>query len=295
MDAAALERVYGAFQEFHSYFAPVFGRKESQEHSRHYLPGLLVQSQERRNAENLAETVPASPRALQRFLTESPWEDDGVIGRLPEYLGPRLEDPQAVWVLDGSDFPKQGVKSVGVSREYCGALGKIASCQAGVFLAHVGPRGRALVDQRLYLPQEWTSDVERCAAAGVPEARREYRSKTQLAREMLERARASGHLQAGWVAGDSAFGMSPTLREGVSAAGMHYVLDVRPDLTVWPLEPAWTNTPYPGVGRPRKPRLRREKRQTMSERSAGLPAEAWRVITVAAGSQGPRTYRYGAP
>ena len=75
---------------------------------------------------------------------------------------------------------------------------------------------------------------------------------------------------------------------------MHYVLDVRPDLTVWPLEPAWTNTPYPGVGRPRKPRLRREERQTMAQRSAALPAEAWREITVAAGGQGPRTYRYSA-
>ena len=77
---------------------------------------------------------------------------------------------------------------------------------------------------------------------------------------------------------------------------MRYVLDVRPDTTVWPLEPGWTtNTPYPGVGRPRKPRLRREERQTMAQRSAALPPEAWRVITVAAGSQGPRTYRYGAP
>ena len=119
-----------------------------------------------------------------------------MIGRLQEYLGSSLEDPLAVWVLDGSDFPKQGVKSVGVIRQYCGALGKIASCQAGAFLAHMGPRGRALVDQRLYLPQEWTSDVERCAAAGVPEARREYRSKTELAMDMLEQAWARGYLKA---------------------------------------------------------------------------------------------------
>ena len=137
MDAVALERVSEAFQDFHDYFAPDFGRREAREHSRHYLQALLVQSEERRNAENLSETVPASPRALQRFLAESPWDDDAVIDRLQEYLGSRLEDPQGVWVLDGSDFPKQGVKSVGVARQYCGALGKIASCQAGVFLAHV--------------------------------------------------------------------------------------------------------------------------------------------------------------
>ena len=120
MDAAELARVYEAFQDFHDYFGPAFGRKQPRELSRHYLQGLLVQSQERRNAENLSEVVAASPRALQRFLTESPWDDDLVIGRLQEYLGPRLEDPQGVWVLDGSDFPKQGVKSVGVARSAYG-------------------------------------------------------------------------------------------------------------------------------------------------------------------------------
>ena len=160
MDASALEGVYEGLQDFHAYFAPVFGRKQLRERGGQYLQGLLVQSGERRNAENLSEAVPASPRALQRFLTESPWDDDRVIGRLQEYLCPRLEHPEAVWVLDGSDFPKQGRKSVGVARQYCGALGKIANCQAGLFLAHVGPRGRVLVDKRLYLPEEWTGDVE---------------------------------------------------------------------------------------------------------------------------------------
>ena len=82
----------------------------------------------------------------------------------------------------------------------------------------------------------------------MPEARREYRSKTELALEMLEQARARGYLKAQWVAGDSAFGMSPTLREGVSTAGMHYVLDVRPDTTATPLGPAWTNPPDQGRG-----------------------------------------------
>ena len=253
-----------------------------------------MQSQERRNAENLAETVPASARALPRFLTASPWDDEGVIGRLQEYLGSQLEDPQAVWVLDGSDFPKQGLKSVGVIRQYCGALGKIANCQAGVFLAHVGPGGRVLVDQRLYLPKEWTGDAGRCQAAGVPEARREYRSKTALALEMLEGAQARGYLKAQWMAGDSAFGMSPTLREGISRAGMQYVLDVRPDTTVWPVEPTWINPSYQGMGRPRKPRLRREERQSMAERSAALPAAAWREITIAMDRHGPRIYRYSA-
>ena len=67
-------------------------------------------------------------------------------------------------MLDGSDFLKQGRKSVGVARQYCGRLGKVANCQAGMFLAYVSPLGRALVDKRLFLPESWTSDQERCAA-----------------------------------------------------------------------------------------------------------------------------------
>ena len=156
MDAAAFERVYGAFQDFHAYFAARFGRRETRDHSRHYLQALLVQSGERRNAENLSETVPVSARAMQRFLTESPWDDDTVIGRLQEYLS----HPEGVWVVDGSDLPKQGVKSVGVARQYCGRLGKVAT-EAGMFLAYVSPLGRALVDKGLYLPESWTSDLDR--------------------------------------------------------------------------------------------------------------------------------------
>ena len=294
MDAAVFEQVYGAFQDFHAYFAPLFGRREARDHSRHYLQALLVQSGERRNAENLSETVPASARVMQRFLAESPWDDDTVIGRLQEYLGPRIGHPEAVWVLDGSDFPKQGRKSVGVARQYCGRLGKVASCQAGMFLAYVSPLGRALVDKRLYLPESWTSDKDRCEAAGVPEERQGYRSKTELALEMLGRVLERGHLRAGWVAGDDAFGMSPSFREGLAAQGMWYVLDVPGGTTVWPLEPAWTSADYQGFGRPRKPKLVDGQRRTMEQRSEELPGDAWREITVAEGSQGPRSHMFSA-
>ena len=294
MDAVAFEQVYGAFLDFHAYSAPLFGRGETRDRRRHYLQALLVQSGERRNAENLSETVPASARAMQQFLTESPWDDDGVMYWLQEYLAPRLERPEAVWVLDGSDFPKQGSKSVGVARQYCGRLGKVANCQAGMFLAYVSPLGRALVDKRLYLPESWTSDQDRCVAAGVPEERRGYRSKTQLALEVLARSLERGHLRAGWVAGDDAFGMSPSFRDRLADLGMRYVQDVPAGLTVWPPEPARTSPAYQGRGAPCKPRLVGGQRRTIMERGAELPEDAWREITVAEGSQGPRRYRSSA-
>ena len=107
---------------------------------------------------------------MQRFLTAAPWDDDAVMGRLQECLASRLGHPEAVWVLDSSDFPKQGRKSAGVARQYCGRLGKVANCQAGMFLAYVSPLGRALVDKRLYLPESWTSDDARLLT--MPGARR---------------------------------------------------------------------------------------------------------------------------
>ena len=119
MDVAAFERVYESFREFHAFFAVAFGRKQWREHSKHYLQAL--QSQERRNAENLSETVPASARAMQRFLTEARWDDDSVIGRLQEYLGPKLAHSQGCGCSTAATFPR-GVKSVGVVRQYCGAL-----------------------------------------------------------------------------------------------------------------------------------------------------------------------------
>jgi SRSO17 transposase len=292
MELEEFERVYEAFCAFHAFFAPLFRRRECRERGRDYLQGLLVQAAERRNAENLAEVLPVSARVLQRFLTESRWDDDAVIARLQQYLGSRLSHPLAVWAVDGSSFPKQGTKSVGVTRQYCGALGKVANCQVGVFLAHVGPRGRALVDKRLYLPREWTDDPGRSEAAGVPKERQAYRSQTELALEMLLSARARGSLHAAWVTGDDAFGQSPGFRDGLDAAGFRYVLEVPGETPVWPKKPTWETPAYSGFGRPPKRRPVAEERQTVAERAGRLPTSRWREITVGQGAQGPRTYQF---
>ena len=126
MDATEFQRVYAAFEEFHSFFAPAFGRKQRRERGRNYLQALLVQSQERRNAENLSESVGVSARALQRFLTDSRWRERG--HRPPAGVLDTQAHPEAVWV-HGSDFPKQGRKLV------LRAPGE--NCQSGMFLAYV--------------------------------------------------------------------------------------------------------------------------------------------------------------
>ena len=297
MDQAEFDRVAASFAAFHEEFAPLFGRKEARQRSEQYVRGLLVQQTDRRNAENVAEMIAgATPRTLQRLLTEAPWPTEPVIDRLQAYVGARLTTPEGVFVIDESGFPKQGRKSVGVARQYCGTLGKVGNCQLGVFLSYVSARGHALVDKRLYLPPAWIDDPARCRAAGVPEEIG-YQSKAELGLAMLRQARAAGHLQGHWVAGDDAYGMVPTLREALAAEGWRYVLDV-PRTTPVFTQPAQTVVP-PWSGRgpvPTTPRLAPDAPapQTVQTVAARLAPTAWQELTVAEGAQGPRTYQFAA-
>ncbi len=286
-----------AFARFHQEFAPLFGRTEARGRSEQYLRGLLVQQTDRRNAENLAETVEgATPRSLQRFLTDSPWDEDPVLERVQGYVGQRLNHPDGVFVLDDTGFAKQGQKSVGVARQYSGTLGKVGNCQVGVFLAYVSPLGHALVDKALYLPKAWTADRDRCRAAGVPEAVG-YQTKAELGLGLLRRAQRAGHLQAQWVTGDAGYGEVPTLRAALDAEGWRYVLEVPSKTYVFsqPVQvavPAWS-----GHGRkPSQPQVVAGEPgpQSVAALAASLPTTAWQVLSVAEGAQGPRIHQFAA-
>lgn len=297
MNLEEFERVAASFAAFHQEFAPLFGRTEARERSEQYLRGLLVQQTDRRNAENLAETVEgATPRSLQRFLTESPWDDGAVINRLQRYVGQRLAQPDGVFVLDDTGFAKQGQKSVGVARQYSGTLGKVGNCQVGVFLAYVSARGHALVDKALYLPPAWTADRPRCRAAGVPEEV-DYQSKAELGLTLLRRARQAGYLTASWVTADSGYGEVPTLRDTLDAEDWRYVLEV-PSIT-----PVFTQAAQVAVpewsGRGRKPTQNQlvagePSPQSVQAVAASLASTEWHELTVAEGAQGPRIHQFAA-
>ena len=152
MDAASLERVHDSFQDFRAFFAAAFGHNQWREQCRNRLQALLVQAGERRNTENLSESVGISGRALQRFLTDARWSDAAVTGRFLAYLAPRLVHPEAARVLDGRGFPRQGRRSMGRARLHCSRLGKVDNCQGGMFLAYVSPLGRKLVNKGPYQP-----------------------------------------------------------------------------------------------------------------------------------------------
>ncbi len=297
MDKVEFGRVAASFNDFHQEFASLFGRKEAQQRSEQFLRGLLVQQTDRRNAENISEAVDgATPRSLQRFLTESPWSDEPVIDRLQDHVGRLLSTSEGVFVLDETGFPKKGEKSVGVARQYCGTLGKVANCQQGVFLAYVSEQGHALVDKRLYLPREWTDDPDRCREAGVPEDIA-YQSTAELGFSMLQQARTAGHLAGHWVTADEAYGKVPTLRDDLDSAGWLYVLEVPCRQPVF-TQAAKTEVPaWSGRGpHPTKPRLvdGEPGPQAVEVVAASLTTEDWQLLTVAEGAQGPRTYLFAA-
>jgi SRSO17 transposase len=295
MDTATFERVADSFAVFHHTFAPYFGRKEAQRRSEHYLRGLLVQHSDRRNAENLAEAIPgATPRALQRFLTEAPWSIDPVITALQRFLAERLSTPEGVFVIDESGFPKQGSHSVGVAPQYCGALGKVANCQMGVFLAYVSSCGHALIDARLFLPRVWAEDRERCQQAGVPKSV-SYASKAELGLTLLREARKRGHLEGQWVTADEWYGRGGEFRDELDKDHWRYVLQVPLDLEVF-VQPAVLEE---AQARRRGRKRRRPRLAEGSPRPVAVgkllkewAAAGWTTLTVDEGAQGPLTYQF---
>jgi SRSO17 transposase len=202
-----------------------------------------------------------------------------------------LVDDDAIWNSDETGFPKKGTKSVGVKRQYSGTLGRTDNCQVAVFANYCSAKGHTFMDRRLFLPEEWAGDRDRREAAGVPPGVI-FRSKPQLALEMVADAAARG-VPFRWVGGDGVYGDSPAFVQGVRQLGKWYVLDSSADARVWLEEPRV----IPPEERPRRGRRCTQplvigEAKRVDEVAAALPAGAWRRLTVAEGSQGPRIYEY---
>src|SRR5258708_564884 len=175
MSTEELRATASALTSLHQRFAPLFGRREAQAQALVYLNGLLL-CPERKSAEPMALNFgePGDDGigqnqvlGLQRFLSQSPWDYQGVQREVQTVFAERLAPSAATWpigtvgVFDSSGFPKKGTESVGVQRQYCGRLGKKENCQVGVFLVGVTPAGCALLDHQLYLPKVGADDQER--------------------------------------------------------------------------------------------------------------------------------------
>src|SRR3954469_14280523 len=252
LDPAVLDHL----RDYAAQFADDFPQAKPAAWAGVYLQGLLLDG-DRKSVEPLSRRVmlPAGltsrdpEQALQQFVNQSPWDERAVLRRYRATLARAFAGPAGVFLIDDVSFPKQGKHSVGVQRQYCGALGKKANCQVAVSVHYVGPKGHFPLDLRLYLPEGWLADAGRLDKAGVPAAERRPLTKPEIALELLDRARAEG-LPGSVVVADAGYGVSRDLRDGLAARALTYVVGVTADLVVFPDRPTWV-APQPAAnGRP---------------------------------------------
>ena len=264
---AAADELEGALARLR----PRFRRSRAHAHAAAYARGLVADV-ERKNGWQLAEWAgDAHPRSIERVLDRSVWDAEAVLADVRALVVERLGDPAGVLAVDETGFLKKGTRSCGVARQYSGTAGRVENCQVGVFLGYASPKGRAGIDRALYLPEAWANDPDRREAAGVPEDVA-FRTKPQLAREMVARALDAG-VPAAWVVADEVYGADSAFRLPLEERGQAYVLAVASNVaqSTWP--------PHGPVGQHRVGAL-----------AGALTDAAWRRLSCGEGAQGPRVY-----
>ena len=230
-DMACVGQELRAFTEL---FGRTFRRLEPRELCELYLQGLLSNTQ-RKNVEAIALALdgPESVRNLQRFVTDYEWDESWLRRRHWELCAESLSDEQGVWSIDASEFPKKGKASVGVAPQYCGAEGKTANCQSGVFICYSSPKGHALLDSRLYLPKCWFEPAwaERRQQCRIPEEVR-FQTKPELAVALLQPLLETKLFRARWITCDCSFGNNEEFL-GDLPQGIYYLADIACTRKVW--------------------------------------------------------------
>jgi SRSO17 transposase len=269
------------------------GRSERRHWARLYVQGLLLDG-ERKSIEPMASRLPgADVQALRQFVGQSPWAVEQVQGRLAQKVVDLLSEAE-VWILDETSFPKAGRHSVGVARQYCGTLGKIANCQVAVSLHWSSAEASCPLLWRLYLPKEWLEDKERAREVKLPPGT-VYRTKTELALEEIDQALAWG-LPSLPVVADSGYGNDFQFRQALRERHLQYAVQVEPTTAVWKEDP---NLPVPApkkkkTGRPRRyfPPEALPRPESLEKVAQTLPASAWRRVSWRPGSRGAQRSRF---
>jgi SRSO17 transposase len=242
----------------------------------------------KKNMERMEERVPdADEQQLQHMLSDSPWGHQAVMDQVAlEADGLLGGNRNSCLLIDESGFKKSGKFSVGVGRQWCGRLGKVENCQVGVFAALGRDRRVTLVNERLYLPEKWSGDRQRCEQAGIPEEFRGFKTKVALALEMIEHQRRIG-VRFSWVGADGFYGNDPAFLRGVAAMDETFVVDVHCDQRIFLEDPKPTLKKKKGK-RGRKPTKLEANApsirvdQWLSEQ----PDEVWKRVKVRDSSRG---------
>lgn len=247
--------------------------RDSSGHARHYLSGLLGRAS-RKNIGRIGENVASSNyQGMQQFISDSPWSHTELFDDIAREAGQLLGGHRdSALYLDETSFVKKGTASVGVQRQYCGRLGKLESCQVGVFACLGRGERSALIDCRLFLPEAWVNDPARCAKAGVPEAAHVHHTKAELALQMVKaaRERTGGKRLWQWIGGDEVYGNNRALTDALDDLGETFLMDIASNHTLWDADPS-PQLPALGRGRP-----------ATRPRAQNTTARAWKAADLSA-------------
>jgi SRSO17 transposase len=266
-----------------------------------YVLGLLLPG-ERKSIEPMAARLdPASVQpmrqSLHHLVAKAPWSDEALLEQVRNQVLPamRKQGPVVAWIVDDTGFPKKGKHSVGVTRQYCGQVGKQDNCRVAVSLSVATWSSSLPIGYRLYLPKEWAEDAERREKTEVP-AEVRFQTKPEIALDQI-RAAVAANVAGGVVLADAAYGNNTEFREGLTELALQYVVGVQSSMTVWetgkqPL-PA---KPRGRIGRPPRLLQRTPDHQPISVKQLAmkLPPTAFKEVTWRADTERKLRSRFAA-
>ena len=294
MDAGQIRQLKPMLTRYLEQFDDCFTQRQTRAHFSTYVEGQLSDLGQK-TCEPMAIAAGIPPRNLQEFLSSYKWEEDRTRNRLQEIVMRDHAGPHAIGVIDETSDVKQGDKTPGVKRQWCGTVGKTENCIVTVHLAYASGDFHCLLDGDLFLPQDWSEDRDRCRAAGIPDEV-VYRPKWKIALELLDRARGNG-VAFRWLTFDEGYGGKPEFLRELQGRPQWFVGEVPRTFTGWIRAPRVTDRPFRRVkGRGRKtPRLVAASRpaisvESMVRYSPELRDQAWVRYRVKDGEKGPMVW-----
>ena len=277
------------------------GHQDRQVPLKNYCKGLLLPG-ERKSIEPMAarldsENIQPMRQSLHHLVAKAPWSDEVVLEQVRRYVLPTMQKqgPIVAWIVDDTGFPKKGKHSVGVTRQYCGQVGKQENCRVAVSLSTATWSSSLPIAYGLYLPKEWAEDSERREKTEVPDEV-EFQTKPDIAMDQI-RAAVAANLDRGVVLADAAYGINTEFREELTKLGLQYVVGVQSSLTVWePGKQPLPSKPRARMGRPPRLLQRSSNHQPVSVKrlAMSLPSSAFQEITWREGTDRKLHSRFAA-
>jgi SRSO17 transposase len=295
MDAATIRGLTPRLFEYLARFEDCFDRRDTREHLGVYVQGQLSDLTQK-SVEPMALKAGVPPRTLQEFLASYRWDEAGLRTRLQTIIAHEHACPHSVGIIDETSDTKKGLKTPGVQRQHCGAVGKQDNCIVTVHLGYAADDFHCLVDGELFLPESWSNDRERCREAGIPDTM-VYRPKTDIALELYDRAVGHG-LRFEWLTFDEWYGVKPQFLRAFDQREQKFVGEVHKGFTAWAVLPKVTKRPFRRGGRSRSRRTPRITAgsprpltvEDMMRFHRPLREQAWKRYRIKDGEKGPMVW-----